>query len=50
MLQVIAKRKKVWTGHVVKGDGLLKLVIERRMKDERPKGRQRIFMIDDIMI
>ena len=28
MLEVIAKRKKTWIGHVVRGDGLLKLVIE----------------------
>ena len=28
MLEVIAKRKKAWIGHVMRGDGLLKVVIE----------------------
>ena len=32
MLEVIVKRKKAWIGHVVRGDGLLKLVIEGRVK------------------
>ena len=47
MLEVIAKRKKAWIGHVVRGDGLLK-VIEGRSK--RPRGRPRMGMMDDIMM
>ena len=43
------KRKKNWIGHVVRGDGLLKLVLEGRMKKKRPRGRPRIMMIDDLM-
>ena len=50
MLEVIAKRKKAWIGHVVRGDGLLKLVIEGRMEGKRPRGRPRMGMIDDIMM
>ena len=37
------------TGHVVRGDGLLKLVLEGRMENKRPRGRPRIGMIDDLM-
>ena len=50
MLEVIAKRKKAWIGHVVRGDGLSNLVTERRIEDKRPKGRPRMGMIDDIMM
>ena len=50
MLEVIAKRKKAWIGHVVRGDGLLKLVIEGRMEGKRSKGRPRMGMIDNIMM
>ena len=50
LLEVIAKRKKAWIGHVLRGDGLLKLVIEGRMEGKRPRGRPRIGMMDDIMM
>ena len=33
MLKVIDKRKKAWIGHVVRGDGLFKLVMEGRMEN-----------------
>src|SRR6476469_4973433 len=42
-------RKKNWIGHVVRGDGLMKLVLEGRMEGKRPKGRPRIGMIDDVL-
>ena len=45
MLEVIVKRKKAWIGHVVRGDGLLKLVIEGRMEDKRSMGRPRMGMM-----
>jgi len=37
-------------GHVVRGDGQLKLVREGRMEGKRPRSRPRIGMIDDIMM
>ena len=49
MLEVIATRRKAWIGHVVRGDGLLKLVIEGRMEDKRSNDRPRIGMVDDIV-
>ena len=50
MLEVIAKRKQAWIGYVVRGDGLLKLVIEGSMEGRRPRGRPRMDMNDDIMM
>jgi hypothetical protein len=49
LLMSIRKRKKNWIGHVVRGSGLLKLVLEGRMEGTRRRGRKRIGMIDDIM-
>ena len=44
----IVKRKKNWIGHILRGDGLLKDVVEGRMEGKRPRGRKRIGMIDDL--
>ena len=47
-VDAIVKRKKNWIGHVVRGEGLLKQVLEGRMEGQRPRGRPRMGMIDDI--
>ena len=44
----IEKRKKNWIGHIVRGNGLLKLVLEGRMEGKGPRGRPRIGMIDEL--
>src|SRR5579864_6437532 len=46
-VQAIVKRKKNWIGHVVRGNILLKLVVEGRMAWKKPRGRTRVGMIDD---
>ena len=38
-----------WIGHVVRGDGLMKLVLEGRMEGKRPRERPRMGMIDDVL-
>jgi hypothetical protein len=48
LVESIVKRKKNWIGHVVRGDGLLKTVLEGRMEGKRPRGRPRMGMIDDL--
>ena len=48
IVETVVKRKKCWIGHVVRGDGLLKHVLEGRMEGKRPRGRPRIGMIDDL--
>src|SRR5207244_4589662 len=49
IVETIVRRKKNWIGKVVRGDGLLKLVLEGRMENKRARGRPRIGMIDDLM-
>lgn len=47
-VETVVKRKKNWIGHIVRGDGLLKHVLEGRMEGKRPRGRPRMGMIDDL--
>src|SRR3954464_1826486 len=47
-LEAVVKRKKNWIGHVMRGDGLLKLVIEGRMKGKKAMERPRLGMISDL--
>ena len=48
-IDTIRKRKKNWIGHVVRGEGLLKLVLEGRMEGRKTRGRPRVSMIDDLL-
>jgi len=48
LVELIVRRKKNWIGHIVRGNGLLKQVIEGRMEGKRPRGRPRMGMIDDL--
>ena len=45
----IVNRKKNWVGHVLRGDGLLRDVMEGRMEGQRGKGRKRKGMLDELM-
>ena len=49
IVETIVRRKKNSIGHVVRGDGLLKLVLEGRMENKRARGRPRIGMDDYLM-
>ena len=44
-----ALKRKNWIGHVVRGERLLKQVIEGRMEGNKPRGRPRIRIIDDLI-
>ena len=45
LIRTIGERKKNWIGHVLRGDGLLKDVLEGRMLGNRPQGKPRMEMI-----
>ncbi len=49
LIEVLRNRKKKWIGHVLRGDGLLKEVIEGRMEGKRIRGRPRMGMLDDLI-
>ena len=42
LIKMIWDRKKNRIGHIEKGDGLMKLVLERRMEGKRPRERPRM--------
>ena len=46
---MLRNRKKRWIGHFLTGDGLLKEVIEGRMEGNKPRGRPRLRMLDDLI-
>ena len=48
LVEAVVKRKKNWIGHIVRGEGLLKLALEGRMEGKRQRGRPRLGMIDDL--
>src|SRR6478609_8058589 len=39
LIKRIWDRKKNWIGHIVRGDGLMKLMLEGRMEGKRRRGR-----------
>ena len=45
----IVRRKKNWIGHIMRGDGLMKEVMEGKMVGKREPDRKRIGMIDDLL-
>ena len=49
LINTLRNRKKRWTGHVLRGDGLLKEVIEGRMEGSKARGRPRLGMQDDLV-
>src|SRR5260370_33940374 len=49
LIRIIYQRKKNWIGYVLRGNGLLRDVLEGRMLGKRPRGRPRRGMIDDLL-
>jgi len=49
IIETIVNRKKNWIEYILRGDGLLKDVIEGRMEGKRTRGRRRLSMIDELM-
>ena len=48
LLDTLLERKKRWLGHILRGESLVKEVIEGRMEGKRGRGKLRIMMLDDI--
>ena len=49
IFETIVRRKKNWIGHIMRGDGLMKEVMEGKIEGKRGPGRKRIGMIDDLL-
>ena len=48
LLKVIKERKRRWLGHVMRGENLLKAVIEGTVEGRNKRGRKRMKMTDDL--
>ena len=49
IIETIVRRKKNWIGHVLRGCGMLKDIIEGRFEGKRSRGRKRIGMFDSLL-
>ena len=49
LMEVIWRRKKNWTGHILRGELLLREVIEGLMVGKRPRGRERLGMLNEFL-
>lgn len=49
LMKLLRNRKKIWIGHVLRGEGLMRDVMEGRMEGKRSRGRPRTGMLDDLI-
>src|SRR6218665_3210515 len=49
LMDVIWRRKKNWIGYILRGESLLREVIEGRMIGKRPRGRKRLGMLTEFL-
>ena len=49
LMDVIWRRKKNLIGHILRGESLLREVIEGRIIGKRPKGRERLGMLNEFL-
>src|SRR6218665_2499276 len=50
LIRTIKPRQKKWIGHTLRGESLLKTVIEGKMLGKRSRGRPRQTMLDSMMV
>jgi hypothetical protein len=46
MIDTIRRRQKNWIGHILRGNSLLKTVLEGRMQGKKTQGRPRTMLLD----
>src|SRR6188508_1743159 len=49
LITTIYRRQNNWIGHILRGDGWLRDVMEGRMIGKRPRGRPRTGTMDELM-
>jgi len=48
LTNLLRNRKKNWIGHVLRGEGLMRKIMEGRIEGKRTRGRPRTAMLDDL--
>src|SRR5215469_5110905 len=46
LLQMIRERQRKWIGHILRGNSLLRIIIEGRMDGKKQRGRPRMMTLD----
>jgi hypothetical protein len=46
---IIRSRQKNWLGHTIKGNSLLRTIIEGRMTGKKTRGRPKMMFLDSMM-
>jgi len=49
IIGTIRSRQRKWLGHIMRGDSLLRAIIEGRMEGKKTRGRPRIMLLDWMM-
>ena len=49
MIGIIRSRQRKWMGHIMRGDSLLRIIIEGRMEGKKTRGRPRMMLLDWMM-
>jgi hypothetical protein len=49
LVEAIVERKKKWIGQILRGEGLMRDVMEGKMEGKRGRGRKRIGMINELL-
>ena len=49
MIGIIRSRQRKWLGHIMRGDSLLRIIIEGRMEGKKTRGRPRMMLLDWMM-
>src|SRR5688572_21649614 len=49
MIWIIRSRQRKWLGHIMRGDSLLRIIIEGRMEGKKTRGRPRMLLLDWMM-
>src|ERR1700733_13483073 len=50
LMKTIRERQRKWIGHILRGESLLRMVIERKMDSKRTRGRPQQMMLDWMMV
>ena len=49
LLKTLINRKKKWIGHIVRGENMMKTVIEGKIEGKRGRGRPRLGMLNELI-
>jgi len=49
LIGIIQSRQRNWLGHIMRGDSLIRTIIEERMEEKKKRGRPRMMLLDRMM-